>query len=268
MTKNGLSIVILTHNEKDKIGRTLASIRSIADQIIIVDDCSDESFRNLCKKLAPKSEIYMRKLDDFATQKNFGISKVKYEWILNLDADEEVSPQLGNEIKDVVMSSPPYDAFNIKFTTVLFGKFLENNERHVRLFRNNGIKFENSVHEVLKINGKIGQLKWDIIHHHWNGYADWFQKLDKYAYQGALRDIRNGKNYSRPGIMARMVLIPFVNFLDGYLVKKRYKLGFAGFVHSVVGATNAIRRFAIYYEIKFENAKLFRNEFGRDLHDD
>lgn len=265
--REGLTALILTHNESDKIAKALNSVKSIADQIVIVDDNSEKSFVDLCKRISPKTEIYKRKLDDFASQKNFGISKASHEWVLNLDADEEVSPKLAAEIRELCAAGSVYDAFSIKFTTVLFGKYLKNHESHIRLFRNGGAKFEHSVHESLKIRGKMGKLKGDIIHHHWNGFDEWFSKLNYYARQAALRDIRNGKNFSKTGILLRMLFVPLVNFVDGFFIKKRYKLGFDGFVHSIVGGANSMRRFAIYYEIKYKRPALFQREFGRDKYE-
>lgn len=263
INKKGLSVVILAHNEPE-IFKALNSVKPIADQIILIDDNSPVPFRRLCKKIAPKAEIYRRKLDDFSAQKNFGISKSRYGWILNIDADEEVSPQLAEEIKSIVKNNPDVDAFRIPFTTLYFGKYLENHESHVRLFKNSGIKFRNAIHEKVDVKGKTDVLKESIIHHHWKGYSIWKKKLKRYAYEAALRDIRNGKDYSKMGILLRMLLIPLVNFLDGFILKRRYKLGFKGFQHSLIGGMNAKNRFAVYYDIKYNKPDIFKNELGKD----
>jgi glycosyltransferase involved in cell wall biosynthesis len=262
--KKGLTVVMLTHNEKTTISRALLSVKDIADQIVLVDDCSEKSFLDICRKAAPNAEIYVRKLDDFSGQKNFGISKARHEWILNLDADEEVSPELANEIKNAVSQDDVHAAFKIMFATAYFERFLENSESHIRLFRNDGTVFAGSVHEGLKIKGHIECMKSPIMHHHWKGYDNWFEKLNKYAYMAAISDIRKGKNYSKIGILLRMLVVPVINFFDGFLIKRRFQLGFDGLVHSMSGGSNAIRRFAFYYEIKFKDPELFKKEFGSE----
>ena len=132
--ESGLTVVMLTNNEKSTIARALLSVKPIASQVVIVDDFSEGRFLELCKKSAPAAEIYRKKLRDFSAQKNFGISKARHEWILNLDADEEVSPELADEIRNIVSSDRAHAAFRMMFATEYCGRMLENSEAHARLF--------------------------------------------------------------------------------------------------------------------------------------
>ena len=99
MDKLPLSVVILTKNEEKNIERTLQSVR-FADDIVVIDDNSDDNTFKIA--LDNGAMVYKRGLDnDFAAQRNYGIEKAKHDWILYIDADEEVSKELKQEISNL-----------------------------------------------------------------------------------------------------------------------------------------------------------------------
>ncbi|MCX7661417.1 MAG: glycosyltransferase family 2 protein, partial [Candidatus Omnitrophica bacterium] len=106
--KDTISVVIITKNEERNIRECLESVKW-ADEIIVVDDCSTDNTVRICQNYTDK--IYLRKLQGFGEQKQFGLEQASSDWVLFLDADERVTPQLKEEIQDVLQISPNYDGF-------------------------------------------------------------------------------------------------------------------------------------------------------------
>jgi len=165
-----LGVVILTKNEENNIIDCLESV-SFADEIIIVDDFSSDRTLDIIRDLKNKKiHVYKRKLDnDFSSQRNFGISKAKGEWILFVDADERVSEQLGGEILSV-LSNKNLDnvGFYIKRSDVIWGEKLKHGEsgniQLLRLAKKGSGSWAGKVHETWKIDGEKLSLNNELVH--------------------------------------------------------------------------------------------------------
>ena len=115
--KHTLSAVILTHNEERHIGSCMQSVK-FADEIVVIDDASTDKTVSIAKKLGVT--VYKRKLDDFASQRNFALTKVAGEWVLFVDADERVTAKLQQEIKQAINGDA--SAYKIPRKNNIFGR--------------------------------------------------------------------------------------------------------------------------------------------------
>ena len=162
-----LSVIILTKNEEKNIFDCLESVKD-ADEIIVIDDNSEDRTEDVINTFGKKVKTYKRSLsDDFSKQRNFGLSKAKNSWVLFIDADERVSDGLFAEILDEI-NKDNFDGYLIKRRDVLWDKKLQygetGNMKLLRLARKNRGEWQGKVHEVWNVNGKIGELNNELIH--------------------------------------------------------------------------------------------------------
>ena len=239
---NKLTAVLITKNEQNKIEDCLKSI-NWADEIVIVDDESKDDTISLAKKYT--KNIYIRKLDNFASQKNYVINKAQFNWILAIDADEQVSEELKNEIKGLLKKHDLKDGYFVPFKNYLGKKWLRHGglypDYHLRLFKKDKAKFENPIHEEITLEN-IGYLKNPIEHKTYDSYKDFWEKVKKYSYIEAKI---NKKKYPFLSYFK-----PIKKFLGIYFKKQGFRDGFAGLVNACF---LSIYDFRIYY---FSRSKL------------
>jgi glycosyltransferase involved in cell wall biosynthesis len=164
-----LSVVIITHNEASNIERCLNSVLKISSDIIVIDSFSTDNTIALCKKNGVT--VQQRKWEGYASQKNYGNTLTKSDWILSIDADEEVSEELAKEINDE-FKDPHYNCYEIPFKTNFCGKWLSfghwNPENHIRIFNKREVNWNtDAVHEGLTVSKKLSvkRFKGKINHY-------------------------------------------------------------------------------------------------------
>ena len=229
-----ISAVIITKNEEDNIKDCLDSL-GFADEIIVVDAESTDKTVAVAKRLSAK--IFVRKWDNFANQKNFGISKAKNKWILSIDADERVSKELRREISFLKFDK---DGYLMPVKNYFLGKWLKHGgqypDYHLRLFNRSKGKFESrvkQVHEgVFLKNGSTAKLKSDIIHYSYKNIAGYFEKFNNYTYLDARGRFENGVKPSFYGIFLR----PLFRFIKWYKLKLGFLDGVQGLVFHALSA--------------------------------
>ena len=173
---------MLTKNEEENIRKCLNSVKW-ADEVIILDDYSTDNTREIARKAGAK--VLKRKLDnDFAAQRNFGLSKAKHEWVLFVDADEVVSPRLKKEIQAPL--SGALQGYLIKRIDFIWSRKLKHGEtgniKLLRLAKKNAGKWKRSVHEtwiLRQAQGEIGEMENPIYHYPHKNVSEF---LEKYSF--------------------------------------------------------------------------------------
>src|SRR3989344_1325800 len=158
-----ISAIVLTRNSQERIQKCLGAL-IWCDEIVVVDDFSTDGTLDKIKG----AKVYQRKLDnDFAAQRNFGLSKSTHDWILFVDDDEIVNNKLVQEIKKVVKSGK-YAGHFLSRRDYFFGRFLSHGEtasvKFLRLARKNSGVWERRVHENWQVAGPVGQLVTPLDH--------------------------------------------------------------------------------------------------------
>ncbi len=160
-----ISATIITLNEEEKIGIAIKSLRDLVDEIVVVDSGSIDKTTEIAKSLGAK--VYYRKFDNFASQKNWAASKATSDWVLALDADEEIPDGLVKEIKEAAKSNE-YSGYLIPRRNFILGKEIKYSrwspDRHIWLWKKDSGKWVGDVHEEVVILGKVGLLKNSKIH--------------------------------------------------------------------------------------------------------
>lgn len=176
-----ISAIVLSHDSEDSIGKTLASL-VWCDERIIIDDSSTDKTREISAK--HHAILYTHPLnDDFAAQRNFGLTKAKGDWILFIDSDEIVSAGLAREIQKSVEIDCA--GFYIKRQDWLFGKKIRYGEtsrvRLLRLAKKNAGSWTRSVHEVWDVKGVIGTLVAPLDHFPHPDVAQFISEINRYS---------------------------------------------------------------------------------------
>lgn len=225
-----VSAVVITKNEKSAIGRALDSVLW-CDEIIVIDDFSTDSTVNIAKKHGAK--VYRRKLNnDFAAQRNYGISKTNNDWVLFIDADEVISKELKNNIQKV-LSKPKYMAYGFVRVNIFLGKeilFTEpNNKNLVRLVnKNNGI-WERKVHEYWDTDQEAGAIEGKLLHYNTEDINDLINKIAYYSEIHASEILKERKKVN----IFKPLFYPPAKFIKNYVFEKGYKDGIRGFILSM-----------------------------------
>lgn len=222
-----LTAIIPTKNEIDHIESVIASV-AFADEILVIDSFSTDGTFEKAQSLATK--VLQREFDFYGVQKNHAISQAKHEWILLLDADERVTPDLKTEILSLLNGEKVLpDAFRIKRINHFMGQRVNysgwRNDSVIRLFKRDLCQYDDRhVHESLVVNGTIAQLKHSLLHYSYRSFDRYMQKMNHYANLQA-------KDYdSKTGHLTayHFIIKPFWGFFKHYIIQSGFRDGVVG----------------------------------------
>lgn len=238
---SSLSVCIVTKNEENNIEETLNTI-AFADEIIIVDSYSSDATIEICKKYTNK--IYLHTWEGCGLQKNFALGKATSEWVLLLDADERLSPELQTEIQNALKDPGENSGFIIKFQTFYLGKAIKYGdwykEQHLRLFkRTKGKIIENYVHFGLKVVGEIGKLNGLINHNSFPNVETILNKANLYSTLGAKDKLKSGQS---SGIL-KAICHGLFTFVRGYILRLGFLDGKYGFMLALSNAEGSYYKY-------------------------
>jgi len=235
----GISIVITAFNEEKNIKACLESIGELAGEIIVIDNSSTDKTAHIAEKYT--SHIYQRENDpkNIDLAKNFGFEKATKDWILSLDADERVTPELREEIKQAI-STTNFTAYKIPRKNIIFNKWIKHSLWHpdfqTRLFQRGKAKYTHAtVHKQLSVEGTVGELKSHLIHENYQSLSQYLSKMDIYTTSEAEDMVKRGVTFVKTDVIAK----PSSDFLKTYFLQEGYKDGYHGFVLSCLQAVYA-----------------------------
>lgn len=239
-----ISTVIITLNEEYNLLNSLPKL-TWSDEIIIVDSGSSDNTLSICKQFGCK--IYHRKFEGYGDQKQFAVSLAKNKWILCLDADEVLTDELIEEIKEE-MKNPVAGGYLIPMTFVFMGKKFRHGKESwryfLRLFNKEAGNYNNcKVHEKIEIKGIEKKLTNNLYHYSYHSISQYFDKFNRYSSYGAEVAYGQGKRKSLAQVMFAVPL----NFLKYYFLEANILNGIEGFYWS---AFNAFYHFVKYLKIR------------------
>lgn len=229
-----LSVIILTRNEEKNILDCLETVLS-AREIIIIDDFSEDRTVEIIKRLNKKNiRIIQRKLDnDFSEQRNFALQKARGDWVLFLDADERVSPQLLAEIESKINEADSV-AFLIKRRDFMWGKELKHGEtgniKLVRLAKKDAGKWQGKVHEIWDIKENVSLLDNPLVHYPHPTVYEFLKEINIYSSIRAEELRRNGVNVK----LWEIFVYPKVKFFQNYFIRLGFLDGIPGLIAALM----------------------------------
>jgi glycosyltransferase involved in cell wall biosynthesis len=248
-----LSVAIITHNEEKNIARTLASVQ-FADEIIVVDSGSTDRTIEIARSL--KATVISEPWRGFAAQKNFAIEQCKGRWVLSLDADEELTPELQIEIQTLLRGTPGADAYMLRRRNLFLNRWIRYGgyypDPKLRLFRRHAANFapparftERPVHETIAVDGHLETLRSDLIHHAYPTIESYIEHMDRYSTLGAEIVLAKGQtSHSLIGFFYHIVLTPAFTFLWNYVCRLGFLDGREGFLLHLYHSTYTSWKYA------------------------
>jgi len=242
-----ISVIIIAKNEADNLQLSLPKLHW-CDDIVLVNDNSTDNTVEIASQFGCK--IFNRTFDGFGTQKQFAVSKAKHQWVLNIDADEVLSDELIKEILAIDFKNGLTVGYTIPIRHVFLGKvFLhgkESNFKHLRLFNKLSGNFDEAkVHEKVRINGPIRDLKNVVLHYSYKDLKHYFDKFNQYTSIGAIKLKDKGKQRS---LLLSVTSFPFY-FLKHYFVYRNFMNGKAGFIWSYLSAWYHVVKYLKLHEL-------------------
>lgn len=241
-----LSVAIVTLNEEENLPRTLASVQW-ADEIVVVDSGSTDSTVAIARSFG--ATVIERGWPGFAAQKNFASSQCSGTWILSLDADEELTPELQTQIQMLLPTNPPVDAYHLRRRNLFLGRWIKRGgfypDPKLRLFRRLAASFEQTpqfedrpVHETIVFEGDSDELDFDLIHHAYPTLSHYIEHMDRYSNIGSvtLAD-RKRIGSSLFGFVMGAFVIPQLRFFWTYFVLLGFLDGREGLLLHLYHAT-------------------------------
>ena len=250
-----VSVVVITKNEQDRIKECLESIYGWADEIIVVDDFSTDRTVELARQFTDK--IFQRRMEVEGRHRNWAYSQAKNEWVLSLDADEHLTPELKEEIRNVLnQKEQRYTGYSIPRRNfigdywVKYGGWYPGSQ--LRLFKKDKFKYEEvEVHPRAFLQGEEGHLKRDMIHYSYKDFKDFLAKLNNQTTREAQKWINTNRKMSLGHALWRTI----DRFFRSFLGKRSRKDGFMGFMIAYFASLYQIISYAKYWEMKMKRGK-------------
>jgi len=245
-----ISVGIITRNEAHIIGTTLQSLQGITDDIIIVDSGSIDDTLTIGKKFG--ATIIETTWDGYGPNKNKGITAAKYNWILNLDADEAIDADLKMAIQQLDLKDEN-TVYNFKFKNFFCNKWIRYGEwsgdKHIRLFNRNTIRWNDAaVHEGLTLNKetKVVMLQGNVLHYTTHSMNEYIDKTVAYARLNAAKYHMQGKQAN----FFKLHMAPGLTFFQHYILRLGFLDGWEGYL---IAKTTAWYTFLKYSFLKEMN---------------
>lgn len=228
-----LSAVVITRNEAARVAGCLESL-AFADEIVVVDDASTDDTVAVCRRYTEKVIVHPHAGENFDLNKNVGMDAATGDWVLLVDADERVTPELAAELKELLAQDPPESAFWLPRREVYFGRHAAHaasSAEVLRLFRRGAARFEgDQLHAHPAVTGPIGRLTAPLDHRAYATFNEYWRKTQAYTDHEARHRFASGQ---RAGL-ADVAVAPLKLFRFRYWKLKGYKDGVHGLVYCLV----------------------------------
>lgn len=259
MEKLPISVFIITKNEEDRIAQAINSVKDFADEVLVIDSGSDDKTIQIASELGAK--VTFNQWKGYGPQKVFGESCCNNKWILNIDADETLSEELVQEIRELFENDGQnqYYGYKIKIVNQFFNedkpKKFAYYYNQLRLYNVDYAGFKDSeIHDSVELKAyneenKIKNLENIISHESFRSYKHWIDKINSYSQMQALDAFTKGKNVS----IFKLLITPILAFLKGYFIRRYFIYGLNGLIYSYIFAFGRTLKMAKIREVFDKN---------------
>lgn len=245
-----LSVTVIAKNEADRIGRCLASVVGWADEIVVLDSGSDDDTVTIARQYTDRVEV--TDWPGYGVQKQRALERARCQWVLSLDADEVVTPELRHDIDAALSEAPECVGYRLPWAVVAYGKRLDFG-RHarapLRLVQRDNARFTSDiVHEKIEPPaGVVGQLEGWLLHYTVRDYGHALGKAADYAWLGARLRHARGRHGGGLAIAALRCLWVFVHV---YVLRFGFLDGGPGFLDAAINAQYAFNKYAGLWDLR------------------
>lgn len=243
-----ISAIVITLNEEKKIGRCIKSLQKVADEIIVIDSFSTDSTVNICESLQVK--VIQRKFTSYYEQKNYGLSIATYDYILSLDADEYLSPELTQSIL-ALKANLKNTAYRMSRRSSYLGKWIKYGswapDWQLRMWNKTQGKWNvHEIHEVVDLNKgtKVNKLEGFLLHESYSGSQQALDKIQLFS------NIYSSYYYKKKNTsIFGIILHSSFAFFKSYFIKRGFLDGYPGLAVAVSMANHTFYKYAKLYEL-------------------
>jgi glycosyltransferase involved in cell wall biosynthesis len=243
-----VSVTVITKNEAADIGEALASV-AWADEIVVVDSHSTDGTVAIARQCTPR--VVVRDWKGYVDQKNHAASLASHDWILSLDADERVTPELADEIRKRLASQPPEAAFRMPRVTWHLGRWVRSTDWYpdyqLRLYDRRAAEWTGRyVHEAVAVRGATGDLRGELQHYAYRDISDHLETIDRYTTYAARQMHEAGRRAGPQQVVGH----PPLAFLRNYIARGGIRDGVPGFIISTLNSYYVFLKFAKLWELQ------------------
>ena len=237
-----LSVILITHNEAGNIAECLASV-AFADERIVVDGGSTDGTADIARSLGA-TVVTAADWPGFGAQKNRALALATGRWVFSIDADERVGPELAASIQRAIAGDPREAGFDLSRLSNFCGQWMRHGDwypdRVLRLFRRDAGRFsDDQVHERLIVDGRIGRLNGELLHHSMPRLEDALDKMNRYSSGRAADKVAAGARGGLASALSHGVWA----FLRCYILHRGFLDGRLGFVLAMYVAEGTYYRY-------------------------
>ncbi len=250
MEKIPVSVYVLTTNNRRTIERCLKSL-SWAEELVVVDSFSEDGTYEICKQYTDK--IFRRKWAGHRDQYQYAADRTTRDWIMFVDADEEIPPELTEEIRtELDGREKDLDGYFVYRRTYYLGRWIRYGgwypDGEIRLYRRDKGRWEGGLHAKLVVAGKVGVLKNQYHHYTYGNISDQIQTIDRYSNVAAADLLRSGEQFS----LFKLFFHPPFRFIKEYLFKSGFRDGLPGLIIIVSTMFYVFIKYAKLWELQLE----------------
>lgn len=247
-----LSVVLITLNAAGQLAECLASV-AFADEVVVIDSGSTDGTVALAQRYGAR--VVAKEWLGFGRQKQFAVEQAANDWVLCVDADERVSPELAASLVRV-LQAPAAPVYRMARRNRFLGRWLRHGEGYpdwsARLFDRRQARWsDDTVHEKVHYVATPGMLEGDLLHESAEDLGRYLEKQNRYTTLAAEDLYRRGR---RAG-MTELVLSPLVRFFKFYILQLGFLDGLPGLVHISIGCINSFMKYAKLIELRQADRK-------------
>jgi len=251
VTKLPITLVIITLNEESNLERCLASV-PFANEIVVVDSFSTDRTVEIAQKRG--AHVFQEKWRGYGPQKAFATQQASNDWILSLDADEALSPELAAEIQSVFLTLQPEAGYEMPRRSFHLGRWIDHGgwypDYQMRLFNKKHSQWNSSaLHEKVEVRRQL-RLQTPILHWVFADLSDQVVTNDRYSSLGAEQMFASGKRMSMGAIIFKLLTKPWSKFIENYFWKRGCLDGMPGFIIAVSSGYSIFLKFAKQWELQ------------------
>ncbi len=251
--KVSISVYVLTCNNRRTIERCLRSLQW-AQELVIVDSFSTDGTYELCQQYTDR--VYRQEWKGHRDQYQYAAGLTTKDWIMFVDADEEVPPELAGEIRRELNDKPiAFDGFFVYRRTYYLGRWIHYGgwypDGEIRLYRRDKGLWEGGLHAKVVVNGNVGTLKNQYLHYTYQDISDQIRTIDRYSQIAAADLVREGKKFS----LFKLLFHPPFRFIKEYLLKSGFRDGLPGLIVVVSTMYYVFIKYAKHWELEHTKDK-------------
>jgi glycosyltransferase involved in cell wall biosynthesis len=260
-SKPAVSAIVVCFNEEDRIGDCLESLRW-CDEIVVIDSFSTDRTPEICRRYTDR--FMQREWAGYRDQKAFAHSQATMDWVLLVDSDERVTPELRDEIRDALArDSGAYAGYEVPRLVNYLGRWWWRGgwypDFDVRLFQRERATWGGAdPHEKILVGGKVRRLRNPLQHYSYRNMDDHLRRINQFTSISS-RELRNAGGRWH---LSDALLRPAVRFFRSYILKRGFMEGFAGFHVAVTAAVYVFLKYAKLWELELEEKRKLERKRG------